>query len=164
MAERHTLVITDSEQLRTKLGEMSRQAGGSIVSFNTTNLPSPAIWEAAPMILVCDDAAQLVGTMKDRFPRRDNVLLVGEHTEDVGIWHRAVAIGATHVVMLPDGKSWLEDRIGEVGQLPPAPPVLLISGTPSDGFAFRLFDTEDEALTYADTLDYWWTAKITPND
>lgn len=82
----------------------------------TTPAPSgsarPAGWEAAPLVLVGDDAARRVrGAV-----RRRGVVLVGRDQDDSGVWQRAVEIGADHVLMLPDGEQWLVDRIADVAE------------------------------------------------
>ena len=54
----------------------------------------------------------------DGLPESDGVLLldgdgptralyIGVDLDDARIWSRAVGVGATHVVVLPDGRSWL---------------------------------------------------------
>ncbi|MFG2311334.1 septum site-determining protein Ssd [Streptomyces sp. NPDC048566] len=69
-------------------------------------------WEAAPLVLVGDDAARRVRGA----PRRRGVVLVGRDQDDSGVWRRAVEIGADHVLMLPDGEQWLVDRIADVAE------------------------------------------------
>ncbi|MFD4256417.1 septum site-determining protein Ssd [Streptomyces sp. NPDC058534] len=67
-------------------------------------------WEAAPLVIVGDDAARRVrGAV-----RRRGVVLVGRDQDDSGVWQRAVEIGADHVLVLPDGEQWLVDRIADV--------------------------------------------------
>ncbi|MFJ8360264.1 septum site-determining protein Ssd [Streptomyces sp. NPDC093984] len=69
-------------------------------------------WEAAPLVLVGDDAARRVcGAV-----RRRGVVLVGRDQDDPGVWRRAVEIGADHVLLLPDGEQWLVDRIADVAE------------------------------------------------
>ena len=67
-------------------------------------------WEAAPLVLIGDDAARRVRGAT----RRRGVVLVGRDQDDSGVWRRAVEIGADHVLMLPDGEQWLVDRIADV--------------------------------------------------
>ncbi|MFF6997897.1 septum site-determining protein Ssd [Streptomyces sp. NPDC008313] len=69
-------------------------------------------WEAAPLVLVGDDAARRVRGAG----RRRGVVLVGRDQDDPGVWRRAVEIGADHVLMLPDGEQWLVDRIADVAE------------------------------------------------
>ncbi|MEU6221134.1 septum site-determining protein Ssd [Streptomyces sp. NPDC047022] len=69
-------------------------------------------WEAAPLVLVGDDAARRVRSAA----RRRGVVLVGRDQDDPGVWRRAVEIGADHVLLLPDGEQWLIDRIADVAE------------------------------------------------
>ncbi|MGW2556236.1 septum site-determining protein Ssd [Streptomyces sp. NPDC001635] len=69
-------------------------------------------WEAAPLVLVGDDAARRVRGAA----RRRGVVLVGRDQDDPGVWRRAVEIGADHVLVLPDGEQWLVDRIADVAE------------------------------------------------
>lgn len=69
-------------------------------------------WEAAPLVLVGDDAARRLRGAA----RRRGVVLVGRDQDDSGVWRRAVQIGADHVLMLPDGEQWLVDRIADVAE------------------------------------------------
>ncbi|MFI7338883.1 septum site-determining protein Ssd [Streptomyces sp. NPDC050085] len=69
-------------------------------------------WEAAPLVLVGDDAAGRLGGVA----RRRGVVLVGRDQDDSGVWRRAVEVGADHVLMLPDGEQWLMDRIADVAE------------------------------------------------
>ncbi|WP_242514629.1 septum site-determining protein Ssd [Streptomyces albidoflavus] len=67
-------------------------------------------WEAAPLVLVGDDAA----ARTERAPRRPGVLLVGRDQGEPAVWQWAVRIGAEHVLRLPDAEAWLVDRIADV--------------------------------------------------
>ncbi|MFF8867257.1 septum site-determining protein Ssd [Streptomyces sp. NPDC015139] len=69
-------------------------------------------WEAAPLVLVGDDAARRIRGAA----RRRGVVLVGRDQDDSEVWKRAVGIGADHVLMLPDGEQWLVDRIADVAE------------------------------------------------
>ncbi|MFE5597742.1 septum site-determining protein Ssd [Streptomyces coelicoflavus] len=81
-------------------------------SFTSSASAWPTGWEAAPLVLVGDDAARRVrGAV-----RRRGVVLVGRDQDDSGVWQRAVEIGADHVLMLPDGEQWLVDRIADVAE------------------------------------------------
>ncbi|GAA2448826.1 septum formation initiator [Streptomyces glaucus] len=88
-------------------------------------------WEAAPLVLVGDDAARRVRGAA----RRRGVVLVGRDQDDPGVWRRAVEIGADHVLMLPDGEQWLVDRIADVteGTGRPALTVGVIGGRGGSG-------------------------------
>ncbi|MEU5956697.1 septum site-determining protein Ssd [Streptomyces sp. NPDC047525] len=69
-------------------------------------------WDAAPLVLVGDDAVDRVRGAG----RRRGVVLVGRDQDDSGVWQRAVEIGADHVLVLPDGERWLVDRIADVAE------------------------------------------------
>ncbi|MDV6288939.1 hypothetical protein R2F25_17405 [Streptomyces sp. UP1A-1] len=73
---------------------------------------APGGWEAAPLVLVGDDAARRVRGAA----RRRGVVLVSRDQDDPGVWQRAVEIGADHVLLLPDGEQWLVDRIADVAE------------------------------------------------
>lgn len=88
-------------------------------------------WDAAPLVLVGDDAVDRVrGAV-----RRRGVVLVGRDQDDSGVWQRAVEIGADHVLVLPDGERWLVDRIADVveGVGRPALTVGVIGGSGGAG-------------------------------
>ena len=76
-------------------------------------------WSLAPLVIVGSDAATHLAN--SRMGRRSGVVLVsyGPTSDD---WMQAVALGAEHVVQLPDAERWLVDRIAVSGE-----------GTPRDG-------------------------------
>ncbi|MFI1282514.1 septum site-determining protein Ssd [Streptomyces sp. NPDC020858] len=88
-------------------------------------------WEAAPLVLVGDDAARRVRGA----PRRDGVFLVGRDLDDPLVWQRALEIGAEEVLRLPDAESLLVDRIADVveGAGRPALTVGVIGGSGGAG-------------------------------
>ncbi|MGW0735381.1 septum site-determining protein Ssd [Streptomyces sp. NPDC002851] len=69
-------------------------------------------WEAAPLVLVGDDAA---GRVRGAAHRR-GVCLVGRDQDDPWVWQRAMEIGADHVLRLPDAEQWLVDHIADVAE------------------------------------------------
>ncbi|WP_330174417.1 septum formation initiator [Streptomyces sp. NBC_01498] len=69
-------------------------------------------WKSAPLVLVGDDAAVRCRSAG----RRRGVLLVGRDQDDPAVWRHAVEIGADCVLRLPDGESWLVDRIADVAE------------------------------------------------
>ncbi|MCW2616143.1 MAG: Helicase/secretion neighborhood CpaE-like protein [Frankiales bacterium] len=68
-------------------------------------------WATAPFVVVAVDA--LPGLLRARLPRREGVVLLGRDVDDPDVWQRAVAIGAEHVVLLPDAEQWLTDRFAD---------------------------------------------------
>jgi len=71
-------------------------------------------WLAAPLVLVGTDVADALAAASP--PRRPGVLLVGRDLDDATVWRKAVAVGAEHVVLLPDGEAWLVDRFTDVAE------------------------------------------------
>ena len=66
-------------------------------------------WVDAALVVVGDDQAFAVA--RAALPRRPGVVLVGTDTNDPGVWRRAVAIGAEHVIFLPEARDWLMERM-----------------------------------------------------
>ncbi|MGW1977255.1 septum site-determining protein Ssd [Streptomyces sp. NPDC001889] len=69
-------------------------------------------WEAAPLVLVGDDAAARCRGAA----RRSGVLLVGRDRDDPDVWRLAVEIGADTVLRLPEAEPWLVDRIADAAE------------------------------------------------
>lgn len=68
-------------------------------------------WAEAPVVVLDEDAARRCG--QAGLPRRDNVLVVVRAEPPPQVWRHAVAIGAAHVVSLPDGETWLVRVLAE---------------------------------------------------
>lgn len=72
-------------------------------------------WQLAPLVLVgADFGAAVAAARMSR--RRDVVLIAREPTPEC--WQNAVALGAEHVVSLPDAERWLIDRLADSGEGP----------------------------------------------
>jgi secretion/DNA translocation related CpaE-like protein len=72
-------------------------------------------WQLAPLVLVGADAGLSVAAAR-MARRRDVVLVTREPSADT--WQNAVALGAEHVVALPDAERWLIDRLADSGEGP----------------------------------------------
>jgi secretion/DNA translocation related CpaE-like protein len=105
------LIVTEDAELLDDLLRLCAAAGARPEVHHGVPERSGS-WEAAPLVLVGDDAAQRVRGAT----RRHGVVLVGRDQDDSGVWRRAVEIGADHVLMLPDGEQWLVDRIADVAE------------------------------------------------
>ncbi|MGV9288208.1 septum site-determining protein Ssd [Streptomyces sp. NPDC003719] len=111
------LIVTEDTELLDDLLRLCAAAGATPeVHHSVPGRPAASgqrgSWEAAPLVLVGDDAARRVRGAT----RRRGVVLVGRDQDDPGVWQRAVEIGADHVLMLPDGEQWLVDRIADVAE------------------------------------------------
>jgi secretion/DNA translocation related CpaE-like protein len=71
-------------------------------------------WAEAPVVVLDADAALRCG--QAGLPRRDNVLVVARAEPPPQVWRHAVAIGAAHVVSLPDGETWLVRVLAEAAE------------------------------------------------
>ncbi|MEU4212161.1 septum site-determining protein Ssd [Streptomyces sp. NPDC026206] len=102
------LIVTEDEGLLDDLLRLCAAAGAvpEVIHGAPAHRGS---WDSAPLVLVGDDCATRLGSAA----RREGVVLVGKDLDDSGVWRRAVAIGARNVTLLPDGESWLVDRIAD---------------------------------------------------
>ncbi len=107
------LLVTADEAL---LDDLLRLATVSSASPEVVPDAGAAVrrWLTASLVLVGADVADRVAAMSP--PRRPGVLLVGRDLDDATVWRRAVAIGAEHVVLLPDGEPWLVDRLADAAE------------------------------------------------
>ena len=114
---RPLLVSADTELIDDVLRLAA--ANGVEVHLATDAESARSRWQLAPLVLVGGDVATTVaGAGMGR--RRAVVLVSRRPTADD--WQSAVALGAEHVVSLPDGERWLIDRIADTGE-----------GVPRDG-------------------------------
>lgn len=68
-------------------------------------------WTGAPVILL--DAGAAAECARAALPRREDVLVVVRGQPPPALWQLAVAVGAAHVVALPEGEAWLVARLAE---------------------------------------------------
>lgn len=107
------LVVTDDPDLLEDLLRLAA-AAGTEVEVATEPAPARRTWAVAPAVLVGADCAELCA--RAGLVRRAGVVLVSRDLDDAGVWQRAVAMGAEHVVFLPDAEPWLVDLLGEAGE------------------------------------------------
>ncbi len=105
------LLVTEDDQLIEQLLRICA-AVGAVPQVVCGAPPGRQAWETAPLVLVGDDVAHRLAGLATR----PQVLLIGRDLDDVGVWQRAVVIGARHVVFLPDGELWLRDRIADAAE------------------------------------------------
>lgn len=68
-------------------------------------------WPGAAMVLLDEAAARAVGDV--RLGRRDGVVVLCRGEPPGSVWERAVAVGAEHVVSLPEGEDWLVSALSD---------------------------------------------------
>lgn len=107
---RRPLLVTSDSVLREDLLRLSAAAGAEL---EVAHEPSGArrSWSSAPLVVVGDDVAEAL--VRQALPRRGDVVIVGLDLDDAKVWARGVALGAEHVVFLPDAESWLADRLAD---------------------------------------------------
>lgn len=66
-------------------------------------------WALAPLVLVGEDLLAEVAAAG--LPERRGLLVVGRDSADVAVWQGALAAGAEHVVVLPEGEAYLAQRL-----------------------------------------------------
>lgn len=74
------------------------------------------IWARAPVVLLDADAA--AHCARNGLPRRGRVVVAVRGEPPPGVWQQAVAIGAEHVVSLPDAEPWLVAALSEATEEP----------------------------------------------
>ncbi|GAA2430068.1 septum site-determining protein Ssd [Streptomyces macrosporus] len=109
------LIVTEDEKLLDDLLRLCAAAGAEAEVAHGIP-PGPGAWESAPLVLVGDDRAGPLLRSARSPARRAGVLLVGRDPDDPGVWRRGMGIGAEHVVLLPDGESWLTGRIADAAE------------------------------------------------
>ncbi|MFI9203937.1 septum site-determining protein Ssd [Streptomyces sp. NPDC053048] len=119
------LIVTEDEGLLDDLLRLCA-AAGAVPEVAHGAAPRRGGWENARLVLVGDDCAMRLSGVA----RREGVVLVGRDHDDSGVWQRAVGVGAQNVALLPDGESWLVDRIADAveGMGRPAVTVGVIGG------------------------------------
>jgi secretion/DNA translocation related CpaE-like protein len=103
------------------IDDVLRLAAANAVEVHLATDPEAArsTWAMAPLVIVGSDVAAAVA--RAGMSRRRDVVLVS-HQPSAEDWQRGVAIGAEHVVSLPDAERWLIDRLADSGE-----------GVPRDG-------------------------------
>ncbi|NED95756.1 hypothetical protein G1H11_10570 [Phytoactinopolyspora alkaliphila] len=107
------IVVTTDDELLDDVLRLAAAAGAAVEV-----VPDPgaarARWAPAPMVVVGEDQADALAFLAPG--RRPAVYLIGSDSNDPTVWRRAVAIGAEHVVFLPDDEAWLADRLADAAE------------------------------------------------
>ncbi|WP_234426692.1 septum site-determining protein Ssd [Streptomyces niger] len=124
------LIVTEDENLLDDLLRLCA-AAGTMPAVTHGGGAGTAGWDSAPLVIVgedCIDRLRGVG-------RRPGVVLIGQQPDDTRVWQQAVEIGAERVLGLPDGESWLVDRIADAveGDGRPALTVGVLGGRGGSG-------------------------------
>ncbi len=110
MARRGLVMVSDPELLDMLL--RIGAAAGCEVERAVDATQARRSWARAPAVLL--DAPAALACTRAGLPRRGGVLLVTRGEPPPAVWQRAVAVGAEHVVSLPQGERWLVATLSEV--------------------------------------------------
>ncbi|MFC3689579.1 septum site-determining protein Ssd [Aquipuribacter hungaricus] len=103
------LCLVSDPDLRARLLTACRDV--AVTPDVRAGVPTAGLWCAASLVLLDAATASRVGGL----PRRAGVVLVqpdaGGGEPDEQAWRLAVAAGAEHVVVLPDGAGWLAEAL-----------------------------------------------------
>lgn len=105
------LILTEDEELLDDLLRLCAAAGVLPEVAHALRGRHEA-WESASLVIVGGDCAPRLRGVG----RRAGVVLVGKDLDDPRLWELAVGIGADRVLLLPDGESWLVDRIADAAE------------------------------------------------
>lgn len=104
------LALVSSTALQEELLRLAAAAGCELeLAADTTGARVP--WVRAPLVVLDARTAQRCAAAG--LPRREGVLVVSTEPGGDALWRAAVAVGAEHVVHLPDGEAFLVGALGE---------------------------------------------------
>jgi len=117
------LLITEDPDL---IDDVLQLAAAADVEIFASPTATRSQWATSPLVLVGADA--LAGLVRVPLERRRDVIVIlpqegpGNPARRVGSspepWRDSVAIGAEHVIVLPEAARWLGDRLGLVAEGP----------------------------------------------
>lgn len=109
---RRAVVMTEDEDLLDDVVRLAAAAGTEL-----ERLPDAAgvrgRWNTAGLVLLDEAGAREVGGLRPG--RRDGVVVVCRGEPPGSVWERAMAVGAEHVVALPEGEEWLVGALADTG-------------------------------------------------
>lgn len=111
--ERRGLVICSDADLLDSLLRLAAAAGCEMQRA-VDAAQARRFWDQAPLVLLDVTAAQQCAA--GRLPRRDGVLIAVRGDPEPTVWRLAVAIGADHVVSLPQAEPWLVERLADAAE------------------------------------------------
>ena len=85
-----------------------------------------ALWAAAQLVLL--DVALVEQALRALPVPRPGLVVVSRTIEDPTLWRQLVAIGAEHVVELPQGAPWLFERFGRSLEADPTADLVVVAG------------------------------------
>jgi len=119
--KQRALLITEDPELIDDVLHLAAAAGAEVFVAPTATRSQ---WAVSPLVLIGADA--LAGLVRSPLERRRDVVVILPEQDDPNRplgsapepWRDAVAIGAEHVIVLPEAARWLGDRLGSVSEGP----------------------------------------------
>lgn len=111
--ERRGLVMMTDPELLDAVLRLAAAAGCELHRVVDAAQARPH-WSASPLVLLDTAAAQHCATAG--LPRRGAVVVAARGTPPTEIWRHAVAVGAEHVVSLPEAEAWLVATFTEASE------------------------------------------------
>lgn len=150
-------VLTDPE-LRGELDRVAAAVGVRVVHADGSAV-SRRSWSAAAAVVLDEEAAQRCGRLA--LPRRGHVSVLTAAEPSTATWAAAVAVGAEHVLKLPEREGELIRELAEAGEAarddgPRGPVVAVVGGCGGAGassFAAAVAQVAGDALLV--DLDPW---------
>ncbi|MDL5154495.1 septum site-determining protein Ssd [Actinomycetospora termitidis] len=116
MERRRVILLCDDEDLTDEVVRVAAAAGCEL-----ERVPDAVAlrrrWPGAAMVLLDERGAAAVASAV-RPARRDGVVVLCLGDPPGSVWEPAVAVGAEHVVSLPEGEDWLVTALADVEDLP----------------------------------------------
>lgn len=109
MPQPRSLVMTDDPDLLDDLLRLAATAGTEVEVVDSGSVRRS--WSMAPAVLVGGDRAEACAALG--LPRRSGVVVLSRDLDDAQVWRRAVALGAEHVVFVPDAEAWLVNLLAD---------------------------------------------------
>jgi secretion/DNA translocation related CpaE-like protein len=113
MSQPRALVLISDDEL---LDDVLRLAAAAGCELERVPDPSSArmSWSAAPLVLLDEPSAQRCAGAG--LARRPGVVVVNRGEPPGNVWQHAVAVGAEHVIALPEGESWLVAALADAAE------------------------------------------------
>jgi secretion/DNA translocation related CpaE-like protein len=164
------LALLTDPQLRDELDRVAAAVGVRVVHAGGASAVSRKTWSAAAAVVLDEAAADLCG--RATLPRRAHVSVLTVAEPTTVTWAAAVAIGAQHVLKLPEREGELIRELAEAGEAarddgPRGEVVAVIGGCGGAGaslFAAAVAHAAGEALLvdldpWGGGLICWWAAR-----
>jgi secretion/DNA translocation related CpaE-like protein len=113
MERRRGLVMVSDPELLDSILRLAAAAGCELLRTVDAG-QARRHWAEAPLVLLDESAARSCAA--SRLPRRGGVVVAVRGEPQEAVWQQAVAVGAEHVVSLPEAEAWLVAALAEAAE------------------------------------------------